>query len=682
VLDSTYLFFSGEKNMSETNYNASKIKVLKGLEPVKQLPGMYTRTDNPNHIIYEAIDNAQDEALGGHANKIIIKMPDPYTVIVEDNGRGIPIDIMEEEGGKSAVEVVLTSLHAGGKFDKAGEGAYNFSGGLHGVGVSVTNALSSSLEAIIKKDGKSYRIAFENGDLVSPLTEIGKVPKSQHGTCIIAKPNPKYFDSPIVNVEQLKNYVRVKSALLHDVEISFQFMDDEPILWSYPTLSDYLVSESNKINHEGTYWHNTDEDPVPNNTKYLWNFESYLKKSTLGEDGEGVNLVLGFLQEGKRITESFVNLIPTLNGGTHERGLKNGLFEGLKSFMNFNNLTPQKLNLEAEDLWSRVSFVLSAKLLEPRFQGQTKEKLSSESAAKMVLGLIKDNFEHWLNDNNEFGKKLSEMVIQNAQKRTRMEQPVERKKSTGANILPGKLTDCTETNLERTELFICEGDSAGGGAKMARDKLYQAIFPIRGKILNVWEVEQHKLFDSETIENISLVIGIPPHTTEDKVDFSKLRYGKICTMCDADVDGRHIEVLLLTLFLKHFPQVVLKGHLYVARAPLYRVDYPSSKKGKKADKKEYIQDEQQLDKLLKNLKKDFSEDLIKISRFKGLGEMNPQQLWETTMSPEGRHLIQITMDKDHMDSDIESFNLYMSKKEAKKRKEWMEEKGNTVEVDV
>lgn len=667
--------------MSEQKYDASKIKVLKGLEPVKKVPGMYTRTENPNHIIYEAIDNAQDEALGGYATKIKITMPDINTVIVEDNGRGIPVDIHPEEG-VPAVEVIFTSLHSGGKFDKKEGGAYAFSGGLHGVGVSVTNALSSSLDVRVKKDGKVYQIGFEDGNVTKPLEEIGKVNKSDKGTSVIIKPNPKYFDNPLVNIEQLKNYLRVKSALLHNVEITFKFADEEEILWSYPSLKDYLISESLKINHNETLWQSVGEESIPNNTNFIWNFEHYLKKSTLGDDGEGLHVVIGFLEEGKRISESFVNLIPTLNGGTHERGLKNGLLEGLKSFMTFYNLMPPKLNLEAEDIWSKTSFVLSSKLLEPRFQGQTKEKLSSENAAKMTMGLIKDNFEHWLNDNPDFGKKLAEAVILNAQKRTKQEQPVDRKKITGSNILPGKLTDCTDTNLERTELFICEGDSAGGGAKQARDKDYQAIFPIRGKIMNTWEIEKIKLYESETIQDISLVIGIEPHTMEDTVDLSKLRYGKICTMCDADVDGRHIEVLLLTLFLKHFPQLVAKGHLYIARAPLFRVDYPSSKKGKKADKKVYIQDEKELERLLKILKKDFTDDIIKIARFKGLGEMKAEQLWETTMSPEGRHLIQITLDKDHFDADLEAFNLYMSKKEAKKRKEWMEENGNTVEVDI
>jgi topoisomerase-4 subunit B len=665
-------------------YNSSKIKVLKGLEPVKQVPEMYTRTENPNHIIYEVIDNAQDEALGGYATKIMVSMLDDETIKIEDNGRGIPIDPMPEEDNKSAVEVIFTSLHSGGKFDKKGDGAYSFSGGLHGVGVSVTNALSSSLKAIVKKNGKVYQMEFEDGFVKNPLVEIGKVNKNDHGTCVIAKPNQKYFTSPLVNVEQLKNYLRVKSALLHGVEIIFKNKEEEALSWIYPSLKDYLLAESNKINKEETYWHSLEEASIPNKTDFVWNFEYYLPSgSSLGEKGEGLHVVLGFLEEGKRFTESFVNLIPTLHGGTHERGLKNGLFEGLKSFMNHYNLMPQKLTIEADDVWLKTSFVLSCKLIEPKFSGQTKEKLSVEYAAKLTTGIIKDNFELWLNENQEFAKKLAIMVIDNANKRTRTETPVDRRKNNSTSVLPGKLTDCVEKNNQRTELFICEGDSAGGGAKMARDKDYQAIFPVRGKILNVWEVERHKLFESETIQNIAIVIGIDPHSLEDNIDMSKIRYNKICTMCDADVDGRHIEVLLLTLFLRHFPKVVAEGHLYVARAPLFRVDYPKNKKFKnKLDEKAYIQDEKALDTLLKKLRKDFEETSIKISRFKGLGEMNPMQLWETTMSPEGRHLIKITFDVENKEKDLDAFNLYMSKKEAKKRKEWMEIDGGSVEVDV
>ena len=597
--------FNQVKVFMQKEYSSSQIKVLKGLDPVKKVPGMYTRTTSPNHIVYEVIDNAQDEALGGYANKLLVKVIDDNTVLIEDNGRGIPVDFMEEEG-KSAVEVIFTSLHSGGKFDKEEGGAYDFSGGLHGVGVSVTNALSKSVKVRINKNGKSYAIDFADGYVVSDLKETGKVDKSRNKTSVEVVPDLTYFDNPL-NIDELKNYIRVKSALLNGVEIVFQYKEDEPISWNYSTLKDYLLTESNKINEE-TYWKTEGDESVANVDSNLWNFKYYLPETnTIGSKGEGLDVVIGFLEEGKRIQESFVNLISTLDGGTHVRGLKSGLFEGLKSYMNNYNLMPAKITLDSEDLWSRTSFVISAKLLKPKFASQTKEKLSSETSAKLVSGLIKDNFELWLDENPIFAKKLSEMVIDNANRRNKAEIKTDRKKSNGNAVLPGKLTDCVDTNPERTELFICEGDSAGGGAKQARDKEFQAIYPIRGKILNTWEVERSKLFESETIENIAIVIGIEPHGVRDNIDMSKLRYGKICTMCDADVDGRHIEVLLMTLFLRHFPQIVTNGHLYIARAPLYRVDYPSSKKSKnKLDKKEYIQNEEDLDKLLKKL---FLQDL-------------------------------------------------------------------------
>ena len=669
--------------MTENSYTSSQIRVLKGLEPVQLRPGMYTKTDDPNHIIQEVIDNAQDEALAGYATKIFVKIDGDY-ISVADNGRGIPVDIMKDQDNKSAAEVIFTELHSGGKFDKADGGAYSFSGGLHGVGVSVTNALSLELKAVIKKDGKIHSIKFENGTLSEPLSVIGKVDKKDTGTCIIVKPDPKYFEDPKVNIDFLKNYLRVKSALLKGVEITFQVNDAEPISWSYNDVTEYFVAESSKINGKEVFWLNLEETAVANKTDFLWKYEYYLPEdSSLGKKGEGLNLVMGVLEEGKKFSESFVNLIPTLSGGTHERGLKNGLFEGLKSFMTHYNILPPKVSIETEDLWNKTSYVLSTKILDPAFKGQVKESLSSPSAAKLIDGLVKDNFELWLNENIKFAKRLAEFVISNAQQRSKAETKVERNR-TGNNALPGKLTDCSDNDPTKTELFICEGDSAGGGAKMARDKNYQAILPIRGKIKNTWEVLTANLYDSsETIQNIAIAIGVQPHSMEDNVDLSKLRYGKICTMCDADVDGRHIEVLLLTLFFRHFPRLVLKGHLYVSRAPLFRVDSPSNKKSKnKLDKKDYVQDEKELEKLLVKLRKDFEDESIKISRFKGLGEMNPEQLWETTMNPESRRLIKITLNEDHIDADLDSFNLYMSKKEAGKRKEWMEENGNKVEVDV
>lgn len=665
-------------------YNSSKIKVLKGLEPVKQRPGMYTRTEEPNHIIYEVIDNAQDEALAGYATKIFVKVIDNETIMVEDNGRGIPVDPMPEEDNKSAIEVIFTSLHSGGKFDKEGDGAYSFAGGLHGVGVSVTNALSNELEAIVKKDGKKYKIKFNNGDVIEPLKEIGSVTKKDTGTTVIIKPNPKYFVTSKIDINALKNYLRVKSPLLKGVEIIFQMAEEEPIKWNYDGLKDYLIKESEKVNQEETYWLNNEEISLPNNTEYLWDFECYIKnESNIGKLGEGLHVVLGFLEEGRRINESFVNLIPTLNGGTHERGLKNGLFEGLKSFMEHYNLI-SKISLESEDLWSRVSYVLSSKILDPQFQGQTKERLNSLEAVKLHLNLVASHFELWLNDHPMFAKKLAEMVISNAQQRTKSEVKIDRKKGGGNATLPGKLSDCESNDTTKTELFLVEGDSAAGSAKMGRNKDFQAILPMRGKILNTWESTVEEFNKPGTIQEISIAIGIPPHTMSDKIDLSKLRYNKIASLCDADVDGRHIEVLLQTLFLKHFPQIIDKGHFYVSKAPLFRVDFPKSKKNKsKLDDKKYIQEERELEDFLNQLKKEgFTDTSVKVSRFKGLGEMNAEQLWDTTLNPENRTLIRVTFDKDHLDAEYQIFDLLMSKNEAAKRKTWIETKSNLADVDI
>jgi len=673
-----------EKKMSDKEYNGSQIRVLKGLEPVQLRPGMYTRTDNPNHIIYEVIDNAQDEALAGHATKIFVKMIDDETIMVEDDGRGIPVDI-HPDMGKSTAEVIFTQLHAGGKFDKESDGAYDFAGGLHGVGVTVTNALSNELKAIIKKNGKVYSIGFKNGELVEELKEIGTVAKKDSGTTVIAKPNPKYFDNGKVDINQLRDYLKVKAALLEGVKVSFQTGDDEPITWNYSGIQDYLVSESSKLNHNETYWLKLEEVAAPNQTQYIWTFEQYLKeKNTLGNKGEGLKISIGFLEEGKRFTESFVNLIPTISGGTHERGLKTALFEGLKSFMEHYALMPKNLSIESDDLWQKISFVLSMKILEPKFQGQTKDRLTNAEAPKLVNGLVKDNFELWLGDRVDFAKKLVEHVIENAQKRTRAEVKVERKRGGGNTTLLGKLADCEENNPEISELFLVEGDSAAGSSKMGRNKNFQAILPMRGKILNTWEVDTSDLFNPGTIQDIATAIGIPPHSLEDNVDFGKLRYNKIAAMCDADVDGRHIEVLLQTLFLKHFPQVVKKGHFYVAKAPLFRIDYPSNKKNKsKLDAKAYVQDEKEKEDFLRKLTKNgISEEFTKVSRFKGLGEMNPEQLWDTTLNPESRTMIRIVFDEDHLEAEVSTFNLLMSKKESKRRREWMEDKGNTVEIDA
>lgn len=674
--------------MAQKEYNASSIGVLEGLEPVQQRPGMYTRTEDPNHIIYEVIDNAQDEALAGYASKIFVKVLDDLTVMVADNGRGIPVDEMTDKKtgkktGQSALEVIFTKLHSGGKFAKKDdEAAYRFAGGLHGVGVSVTNALSDKLTAIVHRDGFEWEIQFSNGNVISPVTKKNKIAKNDTGTTIIAQINPIYFETKKIVVEHLKNYLRVKSALLKGVEVTFQYKDEEPVVWHYKNLKEYMLNEINKNGSNQVFWLTKTEEEE-NGLPYIIEVEKYLsEKTSYGDKGEGLEAVIGFIQDGRKYSESFVNLIPTLNGGKHEAGLRTGLFEGLKSFINHYNLNSKNIAIENDDLWSKVSFVLSARILDPQFQGQTKERLTSENANRLMSNMVKDFFELWLNERVDFGKRLVEQVLLNAQKRTKTEIKIDRKRNSGT-MLPGKLSDCENDDPTKSELFLVEGDSASGSGKMGRDKNFQAIMPLRGKILNTWEVDAGKLFDSETIQNIALAIGIPPHSIEDNVDFSKLRYNKICTLCDADVDGRHIEVLLMTLFLKHFPQVISKGHLYVAKAPLYRLDYPTNLKAKnKLDAKQYIQDEKDLENTKKELfKKGYKEENFKISRFKGLGEMNAEQLWETTLNPETRTLLKVVIDPDHLNADLEMFTLFMGKKEASKRKAWMEEKGASVEID-
>lgn len=705
--------------MTDNVYNSSKIRLLKGLEPIQLRPSMYTRTETPNHMIQEVIDNAQDEALAGHANVIEIRvLPNDY-IMITDNGRGIPVDdILDEHGkstGQSGAEAIFTVIHSGSKFNKDDdESAYRFSGGLHGVGVSVTNALSEVLVAVIKKNKKLYQIKFADGAVVNKLEEVTDlktlfiqndkltswIKRKGNGTTVICKPQahpprnlPAYFETPKVNFDQLKNYLKVKSALLPNVHITYQYLDEDVIEWKYNSLKDYLIAESDELNIK-TQWFTTlneeeitEETNLTEATKFL-HIQKYIENNnTAFKKGEGLECIIGFLKEGKKATEGFVNLIHTPEGGEHERGLKVAIYEGMKSFITRYNLMPNsKLTIEADDIWQKISFVLSVKMVDPKFKGQVKDKLLSKEANKLVSELSKDFFELWLSDNLDFSKKLANMVIENAQIRSKGEIKVERKKGASNATLPGKLTDCVLTDMEKTELFICEGDSAGGQAKQARNKDFQAILPIRGKIQNTWEVESHKIQENNEVDNISIAIGIPPHTLDDKVDFSKLRYGKIFTMCDADVDGRHIEVLLLTLFFRHFPQVIKKGHLFIAQAPLFRVDYPSNKKSKKTlDAKAYIKDELELETFLKKLNKmgfTVEDEQVRVSRFKGLGEMQVEQLWETTMDPANRKALKIVIEEDHLEGDIKAFNNYMSKKEAKFRKDWLEENGNKANVDA
>ncbi|GJH36739.1 type IIA DNA topoisomerase subunit B [Paraburkholderia hospita] len=652
-------------------YSEASIKVLKGLEPVKQRPGMYTRTENPLHIIQEVIDNASDEALGGYGRQITVTLHADQSVSVEDDGRGIPFGMHPEEG-VPVVEIVFTRLHAGGKFDKAAGGAYTFSGGLHGVGVSVTNALSTRLDVTVWRDGKVAELTFSHGDVVKPL-QVRAAAKSdkKSGTRVTAWADAKYFDSPNLPLGELQRLLRSKAVLLPGVEVVLvNEKTGERQSWKYEDgLRGYLM--------EGMAGSDL---LIP-----LFEGERYAESSRSNEEtfaeGEGAAWVVAWSEEGPLTRESYVNLIPTPAGGTHEAGLRDGLFQAVKSFVELHNLQPKGVKLLAEDVFARVSFVLSAKVLDPQFQGQIKERLNSRDAVKLVSSFARPALELWLNQHVEHGKKLADLVIKQAQARTRAGQKVEKRKSSGVAVLPGKLTDCESTEIGRNELFLVEGDSAGGSAKMGRDKEYQAILPLRGKVLNTWETERDRLFANNEVHDISVAIGVDPHNPDDTVDLSNLRYGKICILSDADVDGSHIQVLLLTLFFKHFPQLIERGHVHVARPPLFRVDAPA--RGKKPAQKLYALDEGELEAILDKLRKDgVRESQWSISRFKGLGEMSAEQLWDTTMNPDTRRLSPVALGQLDFDATVARMTMLMGKGEAASRRSWLEDKGNQVEADI
>ncbi|VWD12731.1 DNA topoisomerase IV subunit B [Burkholderia contaminans] len=651
-------------------YSEASIKVLKGLEPVKQRPGMYTRTENPLHIIQEVIDNASDEALGGYGKQITVTLHADQSVSVEDDGRGIPFGMHPEEG-VPVVEIVFTRLHAGGKFDKAAGGAYTFSGGLHGVGVSVTNALATRLDVTVWRDGKIAELGFAEGDVVKPLTTQGAGRgEKKSGTRVQVWPNPKYFDSPNLPLSELQRLLRSKAVLLPGVEVVLvNEKSGERQTWKYEDgLRGYLLDEMNGS-----------ELLIP-----LFEGERFAD-SRSGDDtfaeGEGASWVVAWSEEGSLVRESYVNLIPTPAGGTHESGLRDGLYQAVKSFVELHNLQPKGVKLLAEDVFARVSFVLSAKVLDPQFQGQIKERLNSRDAVKLVSSFSRPALELWLNQHVEHGKKLAELVIKQAQARTRAGQKVEKRKSSGVAVLPGKLTDCETEDIARNELFLVEGDSAGGSAKMGRDKEYQAILPLRGKVLNTWETERDRLFANNEVHDISVAIGVDPHSPDESVDLSNLRYGKICILSDADVDGSHIQVLLLTLFFKHFPQLIERGHVCVARPPLFRVDAPA--RGKKAAQKLYALDDGELEAILDKLRKEgVRETQWSISRFKGLGEMSAEQLWDTTMNPDTRRLMPVKLGELDYEATVARMTMLMGKGEAAARRGWLEEKGNDVEADI
>ncbi len=659
----------------KSDYSESSIRVLKGLEPVRQRPGMYTRTENPLHIIQEVIDNASDEALGGHGKNIFVTLHKDGSVSVEDDGRGIPVGLHPEEKVPT-VEIVFTRLHAGGKFDKGSGGAYAFSGGLHGVGVSVTNALSSKLEITVwRKDDKGngvHTIAFSGGDLTSKLKSraAGKEDKKS-GTRVTVWPDPKYFDSPIIPIAELQRLLRSKAVLLPGVKVSFtQEKSGDTQTWLYEQgLRGYLTEA---LSQSGS-----GETLIP-----LFEGEQYASPDAEGfAEGEGAAWVVAWTEDGNVVRESYVNLIPPPAGGTHESGLREGLFGAVKSFVEMHSLLPKGVKLLPEDVFARASFVLSAKVLDPQFQGQIKERLNSRDAVRLVGGYSRTSLELWLNQHVDYGKKLAELVIRQAQSRLRSAQKVEKKKSSGVAVLPGKLTDCESTDLTRNEIFLVEGDSAGGSAKMGRDKEFQAILPLRGKVLNAWETERDRLFANNEIHDIAVTIGVDPHGKNDTPDLSGLRYGRVCILSDADVDGSHIQVLLLTLFFRHFPKLIERGHIHIARPPLYRVDAPA--RGKKPAQKIYALDSGELEAIEDKLRKDGVRDgAWSIARFKGLGEMSAEQLWETTMNPDTRRLLPVSLGELGLKASEDRFTMLMGKGEAAARRSWLEEHGNEVEADI
>ncbi|MFP8966612.1 DNA topoisomerase IV subunit B [Pokkaliibacter sp. CJK22405] len=635
--------------MSNKDYNAQAIEVLSGLDPVRKRPGMYTETDRPNHLAQEVIDNSVDEALAGHADQIEVTVYADGALSVTDNGRGMPVDIHPEHG-VSGVELILTKLHAGGKFS---QGNYQFSGGLHGVGVSVVNALSKHLEVEIKRGGKVYRITFADGHKLSELEEIGTCGVRNTGTKVRFLPDASYFDSAKYSISRLKHLLRAKAVLCSGLKIVLIDQtkgetQEERFEWCYQDgLTDYLAQAASEFV-------TLPEEP------FVGQFA--------GEQ-EAVEWAVHWLPEGgDLLTESYVNLIPTIQGGTHVNGFRTGLLEAMREFCEFRNLLPRGMKLTPEDIWNQCAYVLSVKMHDPQFAGQTKERLSSRQCAPFVSGVVKDAFSLWLNKHIEQAEKLAELCISHAQSRMKAAKKVVRKKVTQGPALPGKLADCSGNDALASELFLVEGDSAGGSAKQARDREFQAVMPLRGKILNTWEVDSGEILASQEVHDIAVAIGVDPGVE----DLGSLRYGKVCILADADSDGLHIATLLCALFVKHFPALVKAGHVFVAMPPLYRVDL-----GKEVF---YALDEAERDGILDRIKAEKKRGQVQVTRFKGLGEMNPLQLRETTMARDTRRLVQLYLEEG--DETAEVMDMLLAKKRSSDRKSWLESKGNLADIAV
>ena len=659
-------------NKKVTEYTADDIEILEDLSPILHRPGMYTDPVNPNHALVEIIDNASDEGLAGFAKNIEITIYEDGSAEVIDDGRGIPVDIHRTKK-VPAVQVIFTTLHSGGKFRKTdSESVYRIAGGLHGVGVCVSNALSTLLEAEVKRDGSVHQIVFgPNGKVKIPLKKLKKIPSKQTGTRVRFWPDKKYFDSVIFDISELTALLRAKAMLLPGVRFSLGLEKQgktEVQSWHFPKGIEGYFAEAI-----------AGQDTVAT-TFFGERYVASSAESELFAEGEGAQWALSWSAEGEVINESYVNMIPTRQGGTHVSGIRDGVYQAMKSFIDLHAMGQRGLKVVPDDVWSRVNFVLACKILDPQFKGQVKNELISRDAFKLISQMIRDPIELWLNQHVDDGKQIAELVLRQAVQRTRSAQKTERRKTSGVAVLPGKLTDCASEDPSRNELFIVEGDSAGGSAKGARDKEFQAILPLKGKPKNTWQDAPSSLYSNKEIEAIALAIGVDHHTLDDSVNLSNLRYQKINILADADVDGAHIQVLLLTFFFRHFPRLIQGGHIYIAQPPLFRIDVPAQGK-KKPARKMYVLDEQELKLLEEKLRDEgMRDDSWSVSRFKGLGEMSPDQLWDTTLNPDTRRVLQVTFE-DVMEESMDIFGMMMARENAGQRRNWMETFGNLVEAD-
>ena len=655
-------------------YNAEDIEILEDLSPILHRPGMYTDPSNPNHALVEVIDNSSDEGLAGFAKNIAVVLYEDGSAEVADDGRGIPVDIHPKKK-VPAVQVIFTTLHSGGKFRKTDKDAvYRIAGGLHGVGICVTNALATRLEVEVRRDGAAHRLVFaDNGKVKEPLKKIGNAAARESGTRIRFWPDPKYFDSPKIVTADIAALLRAKAMLLPGVRFTLGVEKNgkiEQSEWHFPEgIKGYFASAVAGL------------EPVAE-TFFGERYIAAQSESDSFAEGEGALWAMAWTPEGEGVAESYVNMIPTRLGGTHVAGLREGVYNAIRNFIDLHAMGQRGVKIVPEDVWSRASYVLSVKMLDPQFKGQVKNELISRDGVKLMAQMVRDPFELWLNQHVDEGKRIAELVMRQAMTRTRAAQKVERRKSSGVAVLPGKLTDCASDDPERNELFIVEGDSAGGSAKQARDKEFQAVLPLKGKPKNTWQDSPDTLYSNKEIEAIALAIGIDHHQRGDTVDMTRLRYRKIIILADADVDGAHIQVLLLTLFFRHFPRLIETGSVYVAQPPLYRIDVPSMGKGKPA-RKLYALDQQELAAIEEKLQDEgMEEGKWAVSRFKGLGEMSPEQLWETTLNPDTRRMLPVQVEDAALAADRSVFNMMMGKENASQRREWMETYGNLVDADI